>query len=398
MDWCEYKNKIHMNNLSFVLLMPILIDFASVVVQQFGILSSSLVTMVIYAVSLVIIFVRVLRVISARDLINDFLWLILLYLPFGLNYIFFSETQSQVMSQDMLIIYMFFLPISVFSVRRISCWESFFEALVYPGYCAIGVAAIILIFFDYQKYLVYMGFSYALLPFICNFYRMARIKDSDTSKTKTVLYATFFLIGTIIILVFGARAAIGFAALYVIVFELLRSDLKLQYKIASWILLGMLIVLIWTNIDTIANALASISIFKDSYFLKNFLSGRFFESASRTALYEACRDRIATMGFSVSGFFGDRKYCLGYAYPHNIIYEILMSYGWGFGIIAIAFYAWLILKGILSKNVERREVTVFLIVTVFARYFISGSYLIEGRFWIVSALFISLALRNRSEI
>ena len=93
------------------------------------------------------------------------------------------------------------------------------------------------------------------------------------------------------------------------------------------------------------------------------------------------------MGLSISGFFGDRSFCLGYAYPHNIIYEILMSFGWIFGIISILFYAYELLRAFFHN----KEVTIFIFLTLFTRYFISGSYLTEGRFWITTALIIAIS-------
>ena len=43
----DYKQKIHLDNLGFILLMPILIDFLSVIVRQFGMSGSSVITMVL---------------------------------------------------------------------------------------------------------------------------------------------------------------------------------------------------------------------------------------------------------------------------------------------------------------------------------------------------------------
>ena len=45
----DYKQKIHLDNLGFILLMPILIDFLSVIVQQFGMSGSSVITMALSA-------------------------------------------------------------------------------------------------------------------------------------------------------------------------------------------------------------------------------------------------------------------------------------------------------------------------------------------------------------
>lgn len=393
-QYYEHKNIINLQHLGFVLLMPIIIDFTSVLTQQFGILSSSLTTMIVYGGTLVVIIYRLLHVSSAREIVNDMLWLGILYFPFIVNFLFFSNTREMLISQDMLIIYIFFIPISVFSIRKITNWNIFFETLVYPGYYAVGIAIFILLFLDYQRYLVYMGFSYSLLPFICNFYYMARTHNNEENK-KNVLYGIFFFIGLVAILAFGARAAVSFALLYIIIYEILRSGIKLSYKLITWGVLIIIIAMLWNNVDVIANKLVTIDIFRDSYLLKNFLSGKLFESASRTLLYEACRERISTVGITVAGFFGDRQYCLGYAYPHNIIYEMLMSFGWGIGMLIIIVYMMMIFCGIVFNDKKRREVVIFIIITMLARYLISGSYLIEGKFWILTTLLISITFKKR---
>ena len=391
-EWQNYVNKIHIENTGYLLLMPILIDLISVLVRQFGVFSSSTVTMAIYGLSLAVILIRLLKIASTHELINDCLCLIILYMPFLINYILFENTRTYIVSQDMLIVDFFFIPLSVFTVRKITKWEAFFDYLRYPGYAVLAIAAFIMIFLDYQTYLVYMGFSYALLPFICNFYRMARIGNLIK---KRVFHLSLYVAGMAMILAFGARAAVAFGILYIFVFEILRSDNKQSDKLISIIVLAVAGFAVWLNITAITQALAALPLFKDSYFMKNLLKGNLLESTSRDTLYEACRDRINTVGISVSGFFGDRQYCLGYAYPHNIIYEVLMSQGWLLGIAEILAYVALIIKGALNLPSGKRDLFAFLIITMFARYFVSGSYLVEGRFWLVSAMFIGMTSRNR---
>lgn len=104
------------------------------------------------------------------------------------------------------------------------------------------------------------------------------------------------------ILVFGARAAVGFAFVYIIVFEILRNDLTLSLKIISLIILLLIVWIISSNINAIAEMLVKMDAFKDSYLLKNLLSGQLLESNTRDILYQACLNRMSTMGLEISGF------------------------------------------------------------------------------------------------
>lgn len=387
----DYKQKIHLDNLGFILLMPILIDFLSVIVRQFGMSGSSVITMALYGVSLIVIIIKLIKIVTVHEMLNDIILYLLVLFPFGVNYFWFENTRADLVSQEMLIVYLFFILLAIFSIRKIRRWDLFFEALIKPGKIAIFLAVFILLFLNYEKYLVYMGFSYALLPFICNFYRTARIKKEF--KEKLISYI-FFAAGMVSILVFGARAAVGFAFVYIIVFEILRNDLTLAVKITSLIILLLVVWIISNNINTIAEMLVKMDAFKDSYLLKNLLSGQLLESHTRDILYQSCVNRMSTMGLEISGFFGDRQYCAGFAYPHNIFYELIMSFGWIIGSILISIYTLLLIKGILTSKPEKREVMIFIIISMLARYVISGSYLVEGKFWVATVLIISISLRK----
>ena len=384
----DYKQKVHLNNLGFLLLMPIIIDFASVAVREFGMISSSSVTMVIYGFSLIFITLKVLKIVSAREMANDIILYILILFPFIFNYICFDKTRSYLISQEMLIIFFFFAFVSVMSIRKIYRWDCSFEELIKPGGIAVTLAVIILLFFDYEQNLVYMGFSYALLPFICNFYRQGRL---DSSKRKRVIYILFFIVGLLTILAFGARATIGFSFIYIVAFEISRSDLKLQNKIISFLALIGIVLLIGLNAEAITNMLLKFDLFKNSYFLQNLLKGNLLESSTREILYESCKNRMQIVGITVSGFFGDRAYCVGFPYPHNIFYELIMSFGWLLGSALIVFYSLVLLKGLITRGSTKREIVIFIMITILARYIISGSYLIENRFWIATFLIFSLS-------
>lgn len=392
----KVRNKIYLDNLGYVLLMPIIVDFLSVIVQQFNIIESSNITMIIYALSLVIILYRVTKISSFNIIIKDIFLLLLAYLPFIINYLIFPNTREYIISQSMLIIYLFFFPIIIFSVRKITSWNLFFEAMLRPGIIALVISLFLLLFLDYGKYLVYMGFSYALLPFVCNFYRASRTEryNKRSNKKKRYIYFICFIIGFLIMLIFGARAAVFFSLLYIGMYEILRKDNSRQKKIITIMILVALAVITLSSLSIFATWLMKFEIFKDSYILKNIVSGQLMESTSRNVLYEACIQRITSMGFEISGLFGDRVYCLEYPYPHNIIFEVIMSHGWILGLFFLLFYSIMLIKAVFNKSSNKQEVALFVAITILARYIISGSYLIEGKFWIATVIIFVIAKRS----
>lgn len=82
----DYKQKIHLDNLGFILLMPILIDFLSVIVQQFGMSGSSVITMAFYGFSLIVIIIKLIKIATVHEILNDIILYFLVLFPFGVNF------------------------------------------------------------------------------------------------------------------------------------------------------------------------------------------------------------------------------------------------------------------------------------------------------------------------
>lgn len=379
-------NDRHIDNLLYVFLMPLIIDLISVIVRQFGLGNSSAITMLIYVISIVFMLGRV-----HPFYVKDIIVLFLIYGIFLFNYVWFEGTRAYMFDSEMIVVYLFFFPVCILSIQHINDWDLFWEKMVKFSIVAVGVSTFIMLFLDYASFLVYMGFSYALLPFIACLY-------SEGRKNKNIFYIVLFAIGSIEILAFGARSVVLFIVIYIYVFELLRSDTSFQMKAIGIGGLSAVTLIVIANFNRIINLISGFSIFKGSYFLKMLTTGRITESKSRKLIYESCIQRIQTMGLDVTGFFGDRQFCKGYAYPHNIVYEILMSWGWIIGGIFLTFLLVLIVKSVLLKEKNLRDISLLMLITGFSRFVISGSYVNEGRFWVLLFVVIALIKTNKENI
>mgnify|MGYP000402932540 FL=1 len=69
--------------------MPILIDFLSVIVQQFGMSGSSVITMALYGLSLIVIIIKLIKIVTVHEILNDIILYFLVLFPFGVNYFWF---------------------------------------------------------------------------------------------------------------------------------------------------------------------------------------------------------------------------------------------------------------------------------------------------------------------
>ncbi len=380
----EEKNRIYLHILALLVTMQTFIEVINVMINQFGLGNSSVATAAIYLIVLAVALWKV-RFVA----ITDILILAGVYSLFALNYLLFPETRAFAITDGMMVLYVFFIPLCAIVIRKIRSFEAFFEVLYPYAAAAVAVGGGILLFFNYEEYLVYMEFSYAMLPSVCALYYALRTRQKKLSA------GMFFIAGFVEMFTFGARAPLLFVLIFIVAYELLRTDNPPSLKIV-FVAVGIIAALLFSYYeDSIIDWLNTIPIFSGSRVLDLLSSGELLESESRDMIKEFCYYRIQTMGMEISGFWGDRKYCAGQAYPHNIFLEILMTYGWIFGILAILLLGVLCLRALLKKGTSR-DVALFLLVTLWGRYLISGSYIQEGKFWIGLFALIAVAFQCRS--
>ncbi|MCI1654216.1 MAG: hypothetical protein LKI32_04610 [Lachnospiraceae bacterium] len=366
------KNDFRFFILGLLLLMPVVFEFANVITSD----ASSNFTLVTYVIILVYAIIK-----NRYFQLTDLILLLAIYAMFAFNYLLFEDSRTYLKSTEMIIIYVFYIPICVFIIRHIDDWTGFTRKLFPMAAIAIALGGIIVFFCDYSI-LSYMEFSYALLPFLAVHYIYWRSKEKFQLASLVLL-----ILGVIEIFAFGARGPILFLIVLMALYEILRVDLASDKKILLFIGTGILVAVIAVFIQIIIEWLETLPIFKNSYFLWNIQQGNLLQHSTRNIITANCLDRISKMGMEISGLFGDRQYC-GSIYPHNIVFEILMTYGWFFGVVVLAGLVVLMIKSLsISKN---RVAASFVITTLFLRFFISGSYIIEGKFWIFLFALFSL--------
>lgn len=373
--------------LAFGITMPAFVDVINVFLQTTGIGFTSLVTASIYVMTLLYI----LKYQKPTGI--DVFILSLFYLLFYVNYVFFPNTRSLLTTKEMLIIYFFAIPYGVFSFRRVRCWSVFFDYLYLNGIVAIFSGGFMLLFLQYEKYLIYMDYSFALLPSICAcYYKFRRYKGTDLDYVALIITG----IGGIEIVAFGARACILYAVLYVAFLELIRSDTSIDFKVIIGTVFGIIGSIVMLQLNNILLFLSTLSAFKNSYLIWTFLNGKMYSVKTREIIWDACFERLHTMGLQVGGFFSDRPYCGGGVYPHNIVLEIVMSWGWIIGGGIVLLLVVIILKAFLSNGIKQLA-CLFILLTCLGRFAMSGTYVAEGKFWTALFAFWAIAFCNDSE-
>lgn len=318
--------------------------------------------------------------------------LVLVYFLIGIivlvNYDFFPESRIYFREnmQPLLLMVGVYVPVAHLSTRIFS-WKPFI-AQMKPLSVITPIAGIICYYFlNISQMVTYMIFSNMILPGLL----MAWYYYKTERKVGWLVASgiDFFLI-----IIFGGRMSIFSAIVFAVLLEFYldgekkRTTEKLLYLFAI-IVVG---ILAYFYADSVFMAIASIiekSGYKDSsYIAKVVLKGTLLQSSTRDAIYEKAMYEIQNMGLRVYGLFGDRIRLDTYGhigsyttnYVHNIILELLLSFGWILGGICVICLIYYIISRNLSKNHQYSVVVFFFCCVIFLKLMVSGSFLVEGRF------------------
>lgn len=377
------KNYLYINYLSLTIFITILLNFINIgLMVVFNIQNTKIVTFFVYAI---VLFFSMLTVYKNNDFtIKKILIYFLFLLFFQINHIFFKNSRNYLSETNMFLIYLFFLPISIFIIGSISNWDYFTSVFSKYARYAIILGTLSIVFFGISDYIDYMQFSYSLLPFILVLYYSFR-------KNGTTIDFIFFIIGFIDIIVFGARATILFSFAFILIYEFLfflgDDVLNKIFKLSFFCFAGFVLLILSTNIKRILELFAELT---GSRFLTKLFEHQILKSTARNLIYSEAIEAIKKMGFRIYGLFGDRM-VVNSTYVHNIFLEFLLSFGIVFGSIFIIILLSLIFKATIFKSdTNLRFIATLFTFAFFLRFLISGSFVIEGNFYLYVAIILNI--------
>lgn len=379
----EKKNTAYIKSLGWTIILGVIIEFINTIsVQQFHTSSTSALTFLIYAIVLMIIMSKVLK--YKGFYLKGVLVYFLILTFFLLNYMIFENSRLYLLETNMLLVYFFFIPIAIFVVSKINNWNVALSILCKFAYLAVLLSTMGIVLVGYVEHVSYMEFSYSLLPFIMILYCALRTKF-------TIINLVALLASFTNVLVFGARAPI----LYLLVFIVLYEFIKLRKSgIIPVIICAMAVILSLILLFSFSNEililLMKLEELTDSRFLTKMLNNQLLESNTRNAIYDEARYALENMGFGMYGLFGDRL-VVSSVYVHNIFYEILLSFGYVFGTLFILLLIFIITKAIVfNKDTISKVFALFFTAAFFLRFFVSGSFVIEGDFYLYIAAMLNI--------
>jgi hypothetical protein len=204
-------------------------------------------------------------------------------------------------------------------------------------------------------------------------------------------------ISLFVIITFGARGPI-LCALVFILLKIIRPNSKLTYKRAlvySGIIGfgGLCFIYLDRILVVLNNFLLSFGIKSRSIML--FLRDEIHWSG-RDRIYEDLITEVANNPLFGIGIGGDRL-LRGGGYPHNIFLEILLNFGVFFGALIIISLCSLIIKLLFIKNKKHYDIFIIWLCLGFVHLMISGSFIIDLKFWVFLGISLRLIHHKRIE-
>ena len=218
------------------------------------------------------------------------------------------------------------------------------------------------------------------------------------------LYFIPFLIGSILIIIGGSRGSMVWIPIIIIsTFPFYWKNIsKERYLLVFFIVLLALPAFCYAylNYELILRYLADILVSHGIYSrsLTSLVSGSLFDGNGRERIYEIVIELIRTGGLFGRGVYGERIYVgkeFMWGYSHNIVLEILVSFGYVGGTIIILFLCY----GILffykhCESVKERVIFISFFVSSL-KLLLSDSFWYVPSFWAMIALYIRWKHQNR---
>lgn len=311
---------------------------------------------------------------------------------FLVQYTFIIENRPYMQE---LIFPLFFMCLPLFTISLEIKNFNVFKNIMFKSSIIIYLFGVLLAIQDFTGIVdigVYSGplSNYLLIPTIV-------FIDKFFDKMKFT-YLLFSIVSGFFILVLGSRGALLCILFYLVVKFMLFDTGKWALNYLIKLTMPIFFIIIVSSYKLILVNLQSIllSYRIESRSIELFLNDNLYLSG-RDYIYSQLTDYIIANPIIGFGIGGDRRILDGIAvYAHNIGLEVLGDFGILFGSVIIIIFTFSIIHILLKKkNIKRKIIIVWLSIG-FIHLFISSSYLIEMKFWILLGLMINILFINKS--
>ncbi len=196
------------------------------------------------------------------------------------------------------------------------------------------------------------------------------------------------LVSLVCIMIAGSRGPLLGVALtvLVVVYDWIREK-SIATRVTLMLSLAVSMLLVILNIATIMQLVGNImqSLGFSSRTAELLAGGDYNDDNGRLTLWGIALELIVTGGPLGNGIYGDRyvidqRTTMWMGYCHNIVLEMLVDFGYVFGVILIAVLVWRVVVNVRAKDSEHRTLYLVFLITS-SQLLLSGSFWYSMSFW-----------------
>lgn len=197
----------------------------------------------------------------------------------------------------------------------------------------------------------------------------------------------YIVVSLIIILALGSRGAILCMLVFIILKALIQLKRLTYFKFFVYLILVCMMIFSIFFLDEILQF--SYEFLLNNLGIKSRTLQLFQEEnlylSQRDLIYKSVTNEIARQPIMGLGMAGDRKFAGG-VYVHNILIEVFAHFGIILGVFLLFIVLFMILFTLKTEDTKKQSMIIIWFCIGFVPLFISSSYLIEFKFWILMGL------------
>lgn len=207
---------------------------------------------------------------------------------------------------------------------------------------------------------------------------------SDSIAAKSPYKIALAVAAAVFLVLSGSRGAALSMILFITIYHIFIGKLKAKKVITLFIIIALAFIFVLRIeeiLSWIANVFSTLGWSTRLIDLINGSESGVFKSNARELLYADMRAEIEWVG---SGLFYDRILTNG-AYAHNVIWEILLNFGYLIGIPILILMGYKIFIFSIKRHKDKvlGPWVAILLASMCIKYMVSMSYLISQDFWIL---------------
>lgn len=211
-----------------------------------------------------------------------------------------------------------------------------------------------------------------------------------------ILHIVFMIVGVLFLLSCGTRGPLVCLAFFGIIYFIFFMNFKFAFLIKGIILsiAGIMLLFLHEIISYIAFMFTGLNL--STRILDKFISGELGNDSGRSSIkivfYKILDNSDSITGI---GYFGSQRF--GYIYPHDIILDFQLSYGYVLGDILLASICCLCVLAIYySKTKHERCMIIMMFSFTIIKLFLSSTFLTEMFFYALIGYCCKILLDNKN--